>query len=801
MITRLKHVSSMVVGIAVTTAVLLGGAGIVGASTESLTPLEKLADFEYLYSVVSENYPFLWVNERINGIDWLGEKDEFRKLVEAAETDEEFARAIAYILSRLNNDHTHILSSSSAGTVTDDNNVTTSVIDEGRIAYIKIRSFSSRYVEQDRQQVLEFLASVRDYPNLLIDIRGNGGGSEQYWRQLLVAPLISDPVAWRWYVVVRSGAAVQEYMKNRLGPGYYFLQVGRGNLPRLQNVPREVFTEEFIEPIQLPDVIMPKNPVGFRGRIFLLVDERVYSSTETFAAFAKTTGWATLVGTVTGGDGIGFDPMVFTLPNSKLNIRMAESMGLNPDGTANEETKTVPDVLVDTGLDAADRDVVLETAVALCAEEGDRSGGLRGGGSLLSKLDWMWVIASGFGGLDVGLGELAESADFSAYEGMEVESVEVYGAFKTSKSLIKQIVGIKPGDRFSTEAMGLASRRLRLTSAFRSSGLLARPAGEHKVKVVIYVQEGWSLYLGPRDLGRRVVQDILSRQISVSLYNVAGRMLNIRAVYGLEGRSRWSLRVDLPVLAGALPLELSAAVGSQPVAVTLAAGTHLGSSYELNRSIVSLGVRTAMSKSSSLAAQLSHTTGSVTRLRSTTGLSIQSGQYMSLALTFDGQVRRTVPSSYEVTVGMMTDPVSGSAVTHGFATARAVATVRLSDKNALVISGSMGTIDSLAPASQWFLLGGGDAFPEYSRSLLGHSYFSANAELRHSLRGDLSVGVVAGLGKVWDVPGSFGLQGAMTRVGVVARYTTPISLEIEARYTKGIGSDAERFYIGLNEQF
>ena len=134
MITRLKHLSSMVVGIAVA-AVLLGGAGIVGASTESLTPLEKLADFEYLYSVVSENYPFLWVNERIYGIDWLGEKDEFRKLVEAAETDEEFAWAIAYILSRLNNDHTHILSTSSAGTVTDDNNVTTSVIDEGRIAH------------------------------------------------------------------------------------------------------------------------------------------------------------------------------------------------------------------------------------------------------------------------------------------------------------------------------------------------------------------------------------------------------------------------------------------------------------------------------------------------------------------------------------------------------------------------------------------------------------------------------------------------------------------------------------------
>lgn len=801
MTTIWNHQSCMVVGVAVAIAVLLGGAVIANASTENLSPQEKMADFEHLYDVVSRNYPFLWVNERINGIDWLGEKDEFRKLVEAAETDEEFARAIAYILSRLNNDHTHILSTSSAGTVTDDNNLTTSLIDEGRIAYIKIRSFSSRYVEQDRQQVLEFLASVRNYPNLLIDIRGNSGGSEQYWRQLLVAPLIAEPVAWRWYVAVRSGEAAQEYMKSRLGPGYYFLQVGRGNLPGPQNVPREVFTEEFIEPIQLPDVIMPKNSVGFTGRIFMLVDERVYSSSETFAAFAKTTGWATLVGTVTGGDGIGFDPMVFTLPNSKLSVRMAESMGLNPDGTANEETRTVPHVLVDTALDEAGRDSVLEAAVGLCVEDGDQSDRPRGGGGLLSRLDWMWVIAGGFGGRDVGLAELAESADFSAYEGMEVESVEVYGAFETSKSLIRQIVGIEPGDRFSTEAMGLAGRRLRLTNAFRSSGLLARPVGEHKVKVVVYVQEGWSLYLGPRDLGRRVVQDMLSHQISVNLYNVAGRMFNVKAVYGLDGRARWSLQAELPVFAGALPLEFSAAVGAQPVAATLAAGTHQGSSYALNRSIVSLGVRTALSSGSSLAARLSHTIGSVTRLSSSTGLSMQSGEYISLALTLDGQARKPVPGSYEVTAGMMADPSSGSAVTRGFATARGAASVRLSDKNVLVLSGSMGTIDSSAPASQWFLLGGGDAFPEYSRSLLGHGYFSANAELRHALRGDLNIGVLAGFGKVWDLPGSYGLQGVMTRVGVVARYVTPISLVVEARYTKGVASGAERFYIGVTEQF
>lgn len=93
--------------------------------------------------------------------------------------------------------------------------------------------------------------------------------------------------------------------------------------------------------------IDPVYPVGFKGKIYLLVDDYVYSAAEAFAVFAKSTGWATLIGTVTGGDGIGYDSVPVALPNSGLIIRFPMEMGLNPDGSINEETAAMPHIYVE----------------------------------------------------------------------------------------------------------------------------------------------------------------------------------------------------------------------------------------------------------------------------------------------------------------------------------------------------------------------------------------------------------------------------------------------------------------------
>lgn len=96
----------------------------------------------------------------------------------------------------------------------------------------------------------------------------------------------------------------------------------------------------------------PKNSVEFKGKIYLLVDGQVFSSSEAFAAFAKSTGFATLVGERTGGDGLGDDPAICVLSNSGYVFRFTKEMGLTSNGTCNFEHKTEPDITVSAGMNS-----------------------------------------------------------------------------------------------------------------------------------------------------------------------------------------------------------------------------------------------------------------------------------------------------------------------------------------------------------------------------------------------------------------------------------------------------------------
>lgn len=61
--------------------------------------------------------------------------------------------------------------------------------------------------------------------------------------------------------------------------------------------------------------------------------------------FCKDTGFATVVGENTGGDGGGTNVYETRLPNSGLLLRYRAMHGLNKDGSSNVEFGTTPDVL------------------------------------------------------------------------------------------------------------------------------------------------------------------------------------------------------------------------------------------------------------------------------------------------------------------------------------------------------------------------------------------------------------------------------------------------------------------------
>lgn len=54
------------------------------------------------------------------------------------------------------------------------------IIKTDEIAYIKLFSFDPNRVYINKPKIYEFLKKVKDYNCLIIDIRGNGGGANQY---------------------------------------------------------------------------------------------------------------------------------------------------------------------------------------------------------------------------------------------------------------------------------------------------------------------------------------------------------------------------------------------------------------------------------------------------------------------------------------------------------------------------------------------------------------------------------------------------------------------------------------------
>lgn len=218
--------------------------------------------------------------------------------------------------------------------------------EEAGIAYLRLPSFSALYVEKDGPGIRAFLEEIRDYRGLVIDIRLNGGGSTAYWERNIVAPLIDKPLEMKCFALFRDSAYLKPFIKHKLFTDYLALK-RIDSLNAGDHTPEYYFADGKGWITEITYRTEPDNPVGFRGKVYLLVDDYVFSASESFAAFAKATGWATLVGTDTGGDGIGYDPIPIVLPNSGLIVRFPGEMGLNPDGSVNEEVKTIPDVYVE----------------------------------------------------------------------------------------------------------------------------------------------------------------------------------------------------------------------------------------------------------------------------------------------------------------------------------------------------------------------------------------------------------------------------------------------------------------------
>lgn len=366
----------------------------------SLTSEDYVEDFLYAYDVLKDNYPYFEINKEVNGIDWLANKDQYVDYISKSTDDNDFLNRMDEVLGEINNSHTNILDrdfvidvfvdyysmpknfwlhdqskvlenenvrrrykldkasineyldkyytddSPSYNLQTNDNLKIRSIID-GDLAYIGIKSFANPNINFDEDLVRQAIFDFKDYKNLIIDIRGNGGGNTEYWQYLLLENLISRPYQVNNYLFIKDGNINRLLIDNGViaNPGVSeFLEKSS-----FDKATKDLLKDFDFYTLDTFSVYPSPDSVNFQGKIYLLVDDLVYSAAEAFASFCKESGLATLVGTRTAGDGLGYDPLIFSLPNTGFAMRYSETMGVTESGSINERDQTLPDIEVENG--------------------------------------------------------------------------------------------------------------------------------------------------------------------------------------------------------------------------------------------------------------------------------------------------------------------------------------------------------------------------------------------------------------------------------------------------------------------
>jgi len=365
-----------------------------------LTQEQRLEDYDYLVKTLKDSYLCLGVHDRVNPDDPAeGIFREYREMIAEGGSDQVFYSAVYSTLFRLGSyGHLWIIEPEEYGDMLDwcenqdtsdreqwkktieasredyqklkayldalgqdenggsrqgnesRENVHTLLMPEAGAAYVKIDSFPADYEEgyaEDWETLTNFFNAAGDCGDLIIDLTDNGGGSELYWKNLLVAPLIDEPLSCANYALLADSGNNRPYIENVFAPEELRPISELPDLPKLDRDGLEAATH-FVESTLA--VEPAEERAAFHGRVWLLVGPMVYSASESFSVFCKATGFATLAGRQTGGDGIGaLEPIFMRLPNSGILIQFTMMYGLNPDGSSSEEAGTAPDILSPAG--------------------------------------------------------------------------------------------------------------------------------------------------------------------------------------------------------------------------------------------------------------------------------------------------------------------------------------------------------------------------------------------------------------------------------------------------------------------
>jgi len=343
----------------------------IGMAFEDMPPMDErtlwsIITYEFLARFMSD-YCYAPIAHLVIGRSRAGMAQEAREGIESKmihfiyRTDLESTEPVGYDVAEL---------------------LTLEIIEENRIAYINLTSFSNHNIRRYIPLLNDFYRNIQDFEHLIIDIRESGGGMPDIGYEYFMQPLWYD---WE----NTAGNPLFVFFRD---PEFAFSPFRRGGMighlrtiwqreanlrpidEILQEFPMslrnmsdfEDFTyglkirTELSASIGLPE--MDRTP--FAGEIWLLTSRFNSSSSAIFAHHARDMGFATLVGETVGGAITAMGMTSFTLPNSGLTTLWDIDYITDHYGRSLVEFPTEPHYFNRDGLDA------LETVLQMIAERG-----------------------------------------------------------------------------------------------------------------------------------------------------------------------------------------------------------------------------------------------------------------------------------------------------------------------------------------------------------------------------------------------------------------------------------------------
>jgi len=369
-----------------------------------------LYDLDYLLTALEQNLPTLDIIYRRHGVDMLALGQEFRAELEERESDVYYlgfwrdlrrdflwrANGISHLDALTEGmrqwllsyymwgrgptfqRYVEILSIPPAfyedmliGFPNDhiERNIVFDIIERGSIAYVRVHHFAGN-LEREMVQTHRFLSEVHDYRHLIIDLRSNTGGRPRYFHDLIGYWIIREPHTMYINNFYMAGRQNIEFMNSmgtmRPQSTSFTLEDAMGFVTDeyihiLEDIMRMDYHYVYRHMFSPP----PMLSIPFSGKIWMLVDENMFSAAQLVSSFYKETGYVTLVGDTTGG-GLAFCNMsifsnYLTLPNTGIIVRYDAILSLDSRGRP-IEYGTEPHYFNRPGMDA------LETVLALIEE-------------------------------------------------------------------------------------------------------------------------------------------------------------------------------------------------------------------------------------------------------------------------------------------------------------------------------------------------------------------------------------------------------------------------------------------------